>query len=93
MLVYCIWRKKPFGPILLASIVANLITQSFLWVVLNLFFGHYLITLFIAEILIWIFESVLLSYLPANRLRFVDAILLSLCMNLASFAFGWFLPI
>ena len=90
---YCAWRKKPFCPILFTSIGINLSTQSLLWVGLNLFFRHYLIALFVAESLIWMIESVLLYYFPANRLRFADALLLSLSMNLASFALGWFLPI
>ena len=90
---YSIWLKKTLGPILFTSILANLITQSLLWVVLNLFFRYYLIALLAAEILIWMMESVLLYYVPANRLRFTDAILLSLSMNLTSFTLGWFLPI
>jgi len=93
VLVYSIWRKKPVRPILFTSIWVNIITQSLLWVVLNLSFQHYLITLLIAEILIWMIESVLLWFLPANRLRFADAVFLSLSMNLSSFALGWFLPI
>ena len=90
---YSIWRRKPLGPILFTSILANLITQSLLWVGLNLFFRYYLIALLAAEIFIWMVESVLLYYVPANRLRFTDAILLSLSMNLTSFMLGWFLPI
>jgi hypothetical protein len=89
---YCIWRGKPLGPILLTSIVANLITQSFLWVILNLFFQHYLAILLIAEIFIWLFESFLLYRFPANQIGLKEAALLSLCMNMASFGFGWFLP-
>jgi hypothetical protein len=89
---YSIERKKPLRPILFTSIIANLITQSFLWIALNLFFQHYLMTLLVAETLIWMIESVLLYLIPANRLRFSDAILLSLSMNLTSFALGWFLP-
>jgi hypothetical protein len=91
--VYSIWREKPFRPILFTSIVANLITQSLLWIVLKLFFGYYLIALFVAETLIWIIESFLLYRLPANQLRLKEAAFLSLSMNLASFALGWFLPI
>jgi hypothetical protein len=90
---YSIWRKKPVRSILFTSVVANLITQSLLWIVLNLFFRHYLIALAIAEILIWGIESILLYSIPANHLRFKEAILLSLAMNVSSFALGWFLPI
>jgi hypothetical protein len=88
---YSIGHKKPLGPILITSIVANLVTQSFLWIVLNLFFQHYLIALLVAEVLIWAVESILLYFIPANRLRFAEAVYLSLLMNLASFALGWFL--
>ena len=90
---YAIWRQKPLQPNLGTSVCINLITQSLLWVALSLFFQHYLIALLIAELLIWMMESVLLYTLPANRLRFSEAIFLSLSMNLASFALGWFLPV
>jgi hypothetical protein len=90
---YSIWHRKPTAPILLTSIFANLITQSLLWIGLNLFFHYYLATLFVAEILIWMIESVLLHFFPANRLGLTESILLSLIMNLASFGVGWFLPI
>ena len=89
---YSLWRRKPLYPILITSVCANLLTQSFLWIVLNLFFKHYLIALLVAEILIWTAESFFLYSVPANRLRFVDAVLLGLSMNLMSFALGLFLP-
>jgi hypothetical protein len=38
-------------------------------------------------------ESFLLYHFPANQLSLQEAALLSLTMNLASFGFGWFLPI
>jgi hypothetical protein len=91
-LLYSIWRKKPIGPILITSVFANLLTQSLLWIVLHLYFQHYLVSLYSAEVLIWIIESFLLYYFPGNQLRFREATLLSLAMNLASFGFGWFLP-
>lgn len=90
---YSLWQKKPVAAILVTSVVANLITQSLLWSALNLFFSHYLATLFIAEPLIWLIEGFLLYSIPANRLHFDEALLLSLGMNLASFTLGWFLPI
>jgi hypothetical protein len=93
VIAYSIWRRKPLGPILLTSAVANLFTQLLLWVGLNIFFQNYLIALFIVEILIWLMESFLLGYFPANQLRFKDAIFLAFSMNLASFVFGWFLPV
>lgn len=89
---YSIWRGKPTVPILLTSVFANLITQSLLWVGLIFFFQHYLITLFVVEIFIWMIESVLLYLIPANKLNVSEAVLLSLIMNLVSFGLGWFLP-
>jgi hypothetical protein len=47
----------------------------------------------VAEVLIWGLESILLYVVPANELRWKDAILLSMSMNLASFALGWFLTV
>jgi hypothetical protein len=79
--------------ILAASVLANLLTQSLLWGVLNLFPGHYLITLFVAEIFIWSLESAILRYFPGTRLAWREALALSLGMNLASFWIGWFLPV
>ena len=34
---FALWRKKPIGRILAASVLANLLTQSLLWGALNLF--------------------------------------------------------
>jgi len=90
---YCIWRGKSLDPILFTSVWANLITQSFLWVVLSLFFQHYILTLLIAEVFIWMIESFLLYRFSARQFRLQEAMFVSLLMNLASFALGWFLPI
>jgi hypothetical protein len=38
-------------------------------------------------------ESIILSCVPANQLRFTEALFLSLTMNLVSFMLGWFLPV
>ena len=93
VLGYSLWRRKPFFPILFTSICGNLITQSLLWIALNIFYRRYLISLSAVELLIWMIESILLYAVPANRLRFTDAIALSLSMNIISFALGWFLPV
>lgn len=90
---YSNWRTKPTIPILLISIFANLITQFLLWIGLNLFYKHYLITLSVAEILIWLIESVILYSFHFNQLKIRDAFFLSLMMNLSSFWVGWFLPV
>jgi hypothetical protein len=90
---YCIWRRKPIFPILFTSVGANLITQFFLWEILNLFFQHYLAILLVAELCIWGIESLMLYSIPANQLNFGEAVSLSLSMNLASLGIGWFLAI
>jgi len=93
VIAYSLLAKKSIKPILATSICGNLITQSMLWIALNLFFQNYLVTLFISEILIWIVESLFLYFIPANDLSFKETILLSLGMNLTSFTLGWFLPV
>lgn len=90
---FCHWRRKPFKSILLTANLANLLTQSLLWLALNLFYRHYLPTLFTAEIIIWLMESAILRLVPSNQLAWCDALGLSLLMNLASFGLGWFLPL
>ena len=90
---YSLWAKKPVKTILLTSISGNLVTQFLLWILLNLFFRHYLATLLIAEFLIWIIESLLLYSIRPNHLNLREATLLSLGMNAASFMLGWFLPL
>jgi hypothetical protein len=67
---YSLWRKKPVRPILYTSLCINIITQSLLWIFLNLFFRRYLIALLVGEALIWAIESFLLFIVPANRLLF-----------------------
>jgi hypothetical protein len=64
-----------------------------LWLVLSLFFQHYLAALIMTEILIWILEGLLLHGIALNRLHFAEALFLSLVMNAASLAAGWFLPL
>ncbi|HLA05885.1 MAG TPA: hypothetical protein VJ022_00460 [Anaerolineales bacterium] len=93
VLAYSALRKRPAGPLLFASFIVNVFTQGALWVALQIFFRQYLTALFVAEILIWLIESLLLYHLSRNQLRPVHALILSLCMNLASFGIGWFLPV
>jgi hypothetical protein len=90
---YCVWQRKPIQPILFTTVSVNLITQSLLWILLTLFFRYYLMILFLAELVIWISEGVILSSIRANKLRLTDALLLSLGMNLVSFGVGWSLPV
>jgi hypothetical protein len=90
---YSTWQGKPLKPLLLTSLFANLLTQSMLWIVLRVFYNSYAATLLIGEILVWVIETLLLYVIPANELRLREAALLSLVVNLASLACGWFLPV
>jgi hypothetical protein len=64
-----------------------------LWALLSFFLGHYLITLFVTEVFIWLIESAFLHLFPGTQLGWLAALMLSLGMNLASFWVGWFLPV
>ena len=90
---YAVWRKKPLTHLLLSSILANLFTQTLLWIALTLFPHAYLATLLISEIGIWGMEGLILFYYRYNQLKLGEALVLSLAMNLASFTIGWFLPV
>lgn len=79
--------------LLVASLLANLLTQSLLWVALVLAPTHYLATLFVMEFLIWLIESAILHLYPGSWLGWKEALLLSFAANLASFGMGWFLPV
>lgn len=90
---YALWRKKPLIHLLLSSLLANLVTQSALWLILTRFPDHYLTVLLISEFCICGTEGLILYFYRYNRLRISEALILSLGMNLASFVIGWFLPI
>jgi hypothetical protein len=90
---YSHWGKKSVGAILITCICGNVLTQSLLWIVLNIFYRNYLDTLLTAEFFIWLIEAILLYFIPANQLSFKESIVLSLGMNALSFSVGWFLPI
>ncbi len=93
VLAYCTWRRKPLFSFLVTSVVANIITQSLLWIVLRVFFRYYFVALLMSEAFIWLFESVLI-YLPhKSQLTFKNAAILNLCMNILSFGVGWLLPV
>lgn len=90
---YAFRFQKPLGTLLLSCLVVNLVTQPILWFVLNAFFLHYLPALFATEFAILGIEAVLLYLIPCNKLRWKEALILSLAMNLASFLAGWILPV
>lgn len=93
VLGYCRWRQKTWAPLLLTSIVANLVTQAGLWIALCLLFQHYLAVLLVSEVLIWASESLMLWSVSANRLSLREAMWLSLLMNGTSFGLGCWLPV
>ena len=93
VLVYAALRKRPAGILLRASLIVNVLTQVSLWAALRIFYQHYLITLIVVEIIIWLVESVLMYFLARGQLSPVNAIVLSLCMNAASLGVGWLLPV
>jgi hypothetical protein len=90
---YAVFHKKPIIHLLFSCLLANTLTQPLLWLVLQVFFQHYLPVLFIAEFWIWIIESAVLFLYPHNQLQLKESLGLSLAMNLTSFAAGWFLPL
>jgi len=90
---YSIWRRKPISSIFITGIFVNLITQTLLWIVLSLFYQHYLVALLVVEIFIWVTEGYLLWGVRFNQLKAGEAFFLSFIMNLASFGIGWFLPV
>jgi hypothetical protein len=93
VLLYSAVQKKPAGRLLIASIIANMLTQSLLWAILQVFFNHYLIALFMMEVLIWLVESLLLFHLSKGQMYLKSAMIVSLLMNLASFGIGWLMPV
>jgi hypothetical protein len=90
---YCKRSGKPLLPILVTSMIANILTQSMLWAGLTVFYQDYVVVSGIAEVLIWLVESFLLSLPPKNELKLSDALRISLVMNLVSFGVGCFLPV
>ena len=90
---FCARYNKPLLPILGTSGLGNVVTQWLLWTVLQTFFQHYLAALLVTEILIWFLEGLLLYLIPWNQLKWTESMLLSMAMNLSSFAIGWFLPV
>ncbi|MFH1524490.1 MAG: hypothetical protein ABIF04_05965 [Chloroflexota bacterium] len=90
---YSYWRRKPLIHFLLSGFFVNLVTQTTLWIFLNIFPDRYLTILLFSESCIWWIEGLVLYFYPYNKLKLGEALALSLGMNLASFAIGWFLPV
>ena len=93
VLLYCVINKRTVSVLLQAGLIVNVFTQVVLWFLLQVFFHHYMITLIVVEVLIWLVEGLFLYWFPGSKLKFSQAMILSLCMNAASFGTGWFLPV
>ena len=85
--------RKPTFSILITICGASLFTQCLLWAILLLFPQHYLSTLFIVEILIWLIEAIILRVVPKNQLSWHEALWFSLIINGVSFGIGLFLRV
>ncbi len=92
--IYALKRKNSLLPTLTLVCLANVITQFAFWVALNTYSAANEIFLTLGlEIIIWGVES-LIFYLPQRQdMKFKEAALLSLVLNLVSFGIGIFLPI
>lgn len=86
-------QNKPLKSLLLSGLLVNALTQPLLWFWLALFYPAYWAALIFGELLIFLGEAVLLKLIPANRLSWREAILLSLLMNSLSFGAGIFLAV
>jgi hypothetical protein len=93
VLAYSHFRKKSAGLLLFGSVVVNLFTQAALWIALEFFYRNYTVALLTVEFFIWLVESLLMFRLSRRQLEYKSAVVLSFCMNTASFGIGWFLPI
>jgi hypothetical protein len=91
--LYSTVQKKPAGRLLVASVIVNVLTQSLLWIVLQVYFSYYLIALFMMEIVIWLVESLLVFRLSGGHLNLKSAMTLSFLMNVTSFGIGWLMPV
>ena len=91
--IYLLWRKRPWLPVLLTILLINMLTQPVVWLVvknmrLTLCAGTYVLELIVCLLEAWILYRVL-----RKSVKFSEILLLSLAMNLASFGIGLLFPI
>ncbi|MBN1266453.1 MAG: hypothetical protein JXA25_13235 [Anaerolineales bacterium] len=92
-LVYATLRKRDRTATLTIVLLANLLTIPVLVISAVLFgFGSFSFVTLAAEILIWLVEAVVLFVLQRRIIKFQEALLLSLGLNLLSFLTGLLLP-
>ncbi len=89
---FAICRRKPLKSLVLSAVFINLITQPLLTLGLGVFYRFYPQALLIGEAMIWLGEAFFLARIPANRLDWRQACVLSLMMNSLSFGVGLALP-
>jgi hypothetical protein len=92
-LIYVLWRKRPWLPVLLTILLMNMLTQPVVWLVvkdmrLTMCAGTYVLELIVCLLEAWILYRVL-----RKSVKFSEILLLSLAMNLASFGIGLLLPL
>jgi hypothetical protein len=86
--IYVLWHKRPWLKVLLTILLMNLLTQPIIWLVVmemrqSLCAGTYALELAVVLLEAWILWLVL-----RKAVKFREAFLLSLAMNLASFGIG-----
>jgi len=92
-LVYALWRKRPRTKLLTVVLLMNLLTQPVLWVVVsNISDGSVFLPLAIGEIIVWLVEAGILALALRKQAKFLEALGLSLVLNLASFGIGLLFP-
>jgi hypothetical protein len=91
--IYAVWRKHPKVLFLTVILLLNLITQPALWLTVSGFNGRYpVIVVLLAEMVVWLAESVGLYLALRKRIGFGEALLVSLVLNATSFGIGLLLP-
>ena len=92
-LVYALWRKRPRTKLLTVVLLMNLLTQPVLWMVVsNISDGAVFLPLAIGEAIVWLVEAGILALALRKQAKFLEALALSLVLNLASFGIGLLFP-
>jgi hypothetical protein len=91
-LVYVIWRKRPWFPVLLTILLMNLVTQPILWFVVKEMRLTACAFTYVLELIVCLVEAWILYLVLRKSVNFSEILLLSFAMNLASFGVGLLLP-
>lgn len=94
-LCYVFFFKKEIENLITLVLVANIFTQTALWILLIKFpQDSYWWTIACAEIGIFFVEAIIFYYpLKKKKIKFREAMGLSLLLNAVSFGLGLFLPV